>query len=36
MAKPVDLNGGCVVAEEIGDRHLIHMRPLKWKCTDEC
>ena len=32
-AIPVDLNGRCVVAEEIGDRHLIRMRPLKWKCT---
>ena len=35
-AIPVDLNGRCVVAEEIGDRHLGHMRPLKWKCTNEC
>ena len=35
-AIPVDLNGRCVVAEEIGDRHLIRMRPLKWKCTNEC
>ena len=32
-AIPVDLNGRCVVAEEIGNRHLIRMRPLKWKCT---
>ena len=24
------------MAEEIGDRHLIRMRPLKWKCTNEC
>ena len=29
-AIPVDLNGRCVMAEEIGDRHLIRMRPLKW------
>ena len=35
-AIPVDLNGRCVVAEEIGDRHLVRMRPLKWKCTNEC
>ncbi|KAL5493553.1 hypothetical protein EMCRGX_G014751 [Ephydatia muelleri] len=35
-AIPVDLNGRCVVAKEIGDRHLIRMRPLKWKCTNEC
>ena len=32
-AIPVDLNGRCVVAEEIGDRHLIRMRPLKWLLT---
>ena len=24
------------MAEEIGDQHLIRMRPLKWKCTNEC
>ena len=29
---PVDLNGRCVVAEEVGNRHC----PLKWKCTNEC
>ena len=33
---PVDLNGRYVVAEEIGDRHLIRICPLKWKCTNEC
>ena len=33
---PVDLNGRCVVAEEIGDRDKDTMRPLKWKCTNEC
>ena len=33
---PVDFNGRCVVAAEIGDQHLIRMRPLKWKCTYEC
>ena len=32
-AIPVDLNGRCVVADEIGDRHFVRMRPLKWKCT---
>ncbi|KAL5494094.1 hypothetical protein EMCRGX_G015366 [Ephydatia muelleri] len=35
-AIPVDLNGRCVVAEEIGDRDKDTMRPLKWKCTNEC
>ena len=35
-AIPVHLNGRCVVADEIGDRHFIRMRPLKWKCTNEC
>ena len=35
-AIPVDLNGRCVVADEIGDRHFVRMRPLKWKCTNEC
>ena len=35
-AIPVDINGRCVVAEEIGDRHVFRMPPLKWKCTDEC
>ena len=34
-AIPVDLNGRCVVAEEI-DRDKDTMRPLKWKCTNEC
>ena len=32
----VDLNGRCVVSEEIGDRHCGSMRPLRWKCTKEC
>ena len=32
----IDLNGRCVVAEEIGDRDKDTMRPLKWKCTNEC
>ncbi|KAL5482215.1 hypothetical protein EMCRGX_G022512 [Ephydatia muelleri] len=32
----LDLNGRCVVAEEIGDRDKDTMRPLKWKCTNEC
>ena len=32
-AIPVDLNGRCVVSEEIGDRDKVTMRPLKWKCT---
>ena len=35
-AIPVDLNGRCVVAEEIGDRNKDTMHPLKWKCTNEC
>ncbi|KAL5497335.1 hypothetical protein EMCRGX_G013796 [Ephydatia muelleri] len=35
-AIPVDLNGRCVVADEIEDRHFVRMRPLKWKCTNEC
>ena len=34
MGANSNFNGRCVVAEEIGDRHL--MRPLKWKCTNEC
>ena len=32
-AIPVDLNGRCVVAEEIGDRDKDTMHPLKWKCV---
>ena len=24
------------MADEIGDRHFVRMRPLKWKCTNEC
>eukprot|EP00731_Ephydatia_muelleri_P008396 Em0004g734a len=35
-AIPVDLNGRCVVSEEIKDRDKVTMRPLKWKCTNEC
>ena len=35
-AIPVDLNGRCVVSEEIGDRDKVTMRPLKWKCTNQC
>ena len=35
-AIPVHLNGRCVVADEIGDRHFVRMCPLKWKCTKEC
>ena len=35
-AIPVDFNGRCVVAEEIGDRDKDTMRPLKWKYTNEC
>ena len=35
-AIPVDLNGRCVVSEEIGDRDKVTMRPLKWICTNEC
>eukprot|EP00731_Ephydatia_muelleri_P003461 Em0001g3461a len=35
-AIPVDLNGRCVVAEEIKDRDKVTMCPLKWKCTNEC
>ena len=35
-AIPVDLNGRCVMAEEIKDRDKVTMRPLKWKCTNEC
>ena len=27
------LNGRCVMAEEVGDRHC---GPLRWKCTKEC
>ena len=33
---PVDLNGRCVVADEIGHRHFVRMCLLKWKCTNEC
>ncbi|KAL5490946.1 hypothetical protein EMCRGX_G016151 [Ephydatia muelleri] len=36
LPSKVDLNGRCVVAEEIGDRDKDTMRPLKWKCTNEC
>ena len=32
-AIPIDLNGRCVVSEEIGDRDKVTM---KWKCTSEC
>ena len=35
-AIPVDLNVRCIMVEEIGDRHHNSMRPLKWKCTNEC
>ena len=35
-AIPVDLNDRCIMAEELGDRHHNSMRPLKWKCTNEC
>ena len=35
-AIPVDLNGTCVVAEEIWDIDKDTMHPLKWKCTNEC
>ena len=35
-AIPVDLNGRCVMAEEIKDRDKVTMHPLKWKCTNEC
>ena len=35
-AIPVDFNGRCVVAEEIGDRDKDTMHPLKWKCTNQC
>ena len=35
-AIPVDLNGRCVVAEEVGNMHCGSMHPLKWKCTKEC
>ena len=31
-----NLNGRCVVAEEIGDRDKDTMRPQKWKCTKQC
>ena len=30
------LNDRCILADEIGDRHYNSMRPLKWKCTNEC
>ena len=30
-----ELNGRCVVAEEIGDRDKDTMHPLKGKCTNE-
>ena len=34
---PVDLNGKCVVAEEIENRGGHNsVCPLKWKCTSEC
>ena len=33
---PVDLQGRCVVTEEIGDRVDVHLRPLQWKYTKEC
>ncbi|KAL5502386.1 hypothetical protein EMCRGX_G009152 [Ephydatia muelleri] len=36
ILRDIDLNGRCVVAEEIGDRDKDTMRPLKWKCTNEC
>ena len=35
-AIPVDLNGRCVVAEEIGERDKDTVCPLKYKCTKEC
>ena len=33
---PVDLNGRWAVAEKMGDRDKVTMRPLKWKCTSKC
>ena len=24
------------MADEIGDQHFVRVRPLKWKCTNEC
>ena len=33
---PVDLNGRCVMADEIGGRHHDSMHPLKWECANEC
>ena len=32
----MDLQGRCVVTEEMRDRDAVHIRPLKWKCTKEC
>ena len=34
-AIPVD-RCTCIMADEIGDMHHNSMRPLKWKCTNEC
>ena len=33
---PVDREGRCVIAEEIGERDKKTNRPHKWKCTSEC
>ena len=35
-AIPVDVNGWCCMATEIGDRDKKSMRPKKWRCTEEC
>ena len=33
---PIDSNGRCVIAEEVGDRHEKPNRTKKWRCTSEC
>ena len=33
---PIDSNGRCVIAEEVGDRHEKTNQPKKWQCTSEC
>ena len=33
---PVDANGWCCIAAEIGDRNNKSMQLKKWRCTEEC
>ena len=35
-AMPVDENGRCISAEEVGSRDAHTNRPKKWKCSEEC